>query len=66
MKDYLYPGQKGEGCRKLAKIAILAGMAECIVSYLDISGIRHTVEIEADSLYEAAALAIKAIPAARL
>ena len=29
-----------------------------MVSYLDISGIRHTVEIEADSLYEAAALAL--------
>ncbi len=33
-------------------------MASCVVSYLDISGIRHTVEIEADSLYEAAALAL--------
>lgn len=35
-------------------------MATCVVSYLDISGIRHTVEVEAESLYEAAALAVKA------
>lgn len=39
---------------------MLPAMACCVVSYLDISGIRHTVEIEADSLYEAAALAVKA------
>ena len=35
-------------------------MASCVVSYLDISGIRHTVEVEAESLYEAAALAVHA------
>jgi hypothetical protein len=35
-------------------------MARCIVSYLDISGIRHTVELDASSLYEAAAMALKA------
>ena len=35
-------------------------MAKCFVSYLDLSGIRHQVEVEAASLYEAAALAIKA------
>jgi hypothetical protein len=34
-------------------------MAACVVSYLDTSGIRHTVEVEAQSLYEAAVLAIK-------
>ena len=34
-------------------------MATCIVSYLDTSGIRHTVELEADSLYEAAAVALR-------
>lgn len=33
-------------------------VATCIVSYLDIEGLRHTVEVEADSLYEAAVLAI--------
>ena len=34
-------------------------MSRCVVSYLDTSGIRHTVEVEANSLYEAAVLAIK-------
>jgi hypothetical protein len=34
-------------------------MALCIVSYLDLDGIRHSVEVQADSLYEAAVLAIK-------
>ena len=34
-------------------------MAICIVSYLDTEGLRHTVEVEADSLYEAAVLAIR-------
>jgi hypothetical protein len=34
-------------------------MRSCIVSYLDSSGIRHTVEVQADSLYEAAVLAVK-------
>jgi hypothetical protein len=27
-------------------------MGSCVVSYLDISGIRHTVEVTADSLFE--------------
>jgi hypothetical protein len=35
-------------------------MPSCIVSYLDHSGIRHTVEVDAESLYEAAVLAVKA------
>jgi hypothetical protein len=34
-------------------------MPRCVVSYLDTSGIRHTVEVEAQSLYEAAVLAIR-------
>ncbi len=34
-------------------------MATCVVSYLDTSGIRHTVEVDAQSLYEAAVLAIQ-------
>lgn len=34
-------------------------MASCIVSYLDIEGLRHTVEVEAETLYEAAVLAIR-------
>ncbi len=35
-------------------------MAACIVSYLDISSIRHTVEVQADSLFEAIVLAVVA------
>lgn len=35
-------------------------MATCIVSYLDTEGLRHTVEVEAGSLYEAAVLGIRA------
>jgi len=34
-------------------------MSVCIVSYLDTSGIRHSVQVEAQSLYEAAVLAVK-------
>ena len=34
-------------------------MAACVVSFVDCEGIRHTVEVEAESLFEAAALAIK-------
>jgi hypothetical protein len=33
-------------------------MAKCFVSYLDTLGIRHSVEVEAESLYEAAVLAV--------
>ena len=36
-----------------------AAVAFCIVSYLDTEGLRHTVEVEAESLYEAAVLAIR-------
>ena len=38
-------------------------MAKCFVSYLDISGIRHQVEVEAESMYEAAAFAIQVFKA---
>ena len=34
-------------------------MASCIVSYLDSEGLRHSVEVEAQSLYEAAVLAVR-------
>lgn len=33
-------------------------MRNCVVSYLDTDGIRHTVELEAETLYEAAVLAM--------
>lgn len=35
------------------------GMATCVVSFVDNDGIRHTVEVEAESLFEAAALALR-------
>ena len=31
-------------------------MKHCVVSYIDPGGIRHSVEVQADSIYEAAAL----------
>ena len=34
-------------------------MGSCTVSYLDTEGIRHSVEVEAATLYEAAVLAVK-------
>lgn len=34
-------------------------MASCVVSYVDIEGLRHSVEVEADSLYEAAVFALR-------
>jgi hypothetical protein len=34
-------------------------MARCIVSFLDTEGLRHTVEVEAATLYEAAVLAMR-------
>jgi len=42
-------------------VAVLnsGGMALCLVSYLDTEGLRHTVEVEAQSLYEAAVLACR-------
>ena len=53
-------------CRKwhivrLAKIpenAILRLMAACIVSFVDLDGIRHAVEVEAEGLYEASVLGL--------
>jgi hypothetical protein len=34
-------------------------MKHCIVSFVDFSGIRHSVEVQADSMYEAAATALE-------
>jgi hypothetical protein len=34
-------------------------MPACIVSYVDMEGLRHSVELEAESLYEAAVLAVR-------
>jgi len=35
-------------------------MSTCIVSFLDLDGVRHSVEVEAEGLYEAAVLALVA------
>lgn len=40
-------------------LARLQFMPVCVVSYLDTEGLRHTVEVEAESLYEAAVRAIR-------
>ena len=34
-------------------------MASCVVSYVYTNGLRHSVEVDAESLYEAAAMAIR-------
>jgi hypothetical protein len=36
-----------------------AAMALCVVSYSDTDGLRHSVEVDAASMYEAAVLAIR-------
>ena len=49
---------------RLAKItenAILRLMAACIVSFVDLDGIRHSVEVEAEGLYEASVLGLCAL-----
>jgi len=43
---------------KLAKTAILRRMAACIVSFVDLDRIRHSVEVEAGGLYEASVLGL--------
>jgi hypothetical protein len=46
---------------RLAKIAendILRFMAACTVSFVDLDGIRHSVEVEAEGLYEASVLGL--------
>jgi hypothetical protein len=37
---------------KITENAILRRMAACIVSFVDLDGIRHSVEVEAEGLYE--------------
>jgi hypothetical protein len=43
---------------KIAENAILGPMAACIVSFLDLDGVRHSVEVEAEGLYEASVLGL--------
>jgi len=33
-------------------------MADCIISFVDLDGIRHSVEVQADGLYEASVLGL--------
>jgi hypothetical protein len=46
--------------RKLPKMLNSAVMAACIVSFVDLDGVRHSVEVEADGLYEASVLGLAA------
>jgi hypothetical protein len=43
---------------KITENAILRLMAACIVSFVDLDGIRHAVEVEAEGLYEASVLGL--------
>src|SRR5713101_8191147 len=43
---------------KISENARLRRMAACIVSFLDLEGVRHSVEVEADGLYEASVLGL--------
>jgi hypothetical protein len=45
---------------KISENAILRSMALCIVSFVDLDGVRHSVEIQAEGLYEAAVLGFNA------
>lgn len=45
---------------KITENAILRRMAACVVSFVDLDGIRHSVEVDAEGLYEASVLAIRA------
>ena len=38
-------------------VVILVAVKQCVVSFKDTEGFRHSVEIQAESLYEAAAMA---------
>ena len=38
-------------------------MKRCVVSFIDFGGIRHSVEVQADSMYEAAAAALESFHA---
>ena len=43
---------------QIPESAILRLMAACTVSFVDLDGIRHSVEVEADGLYEASVLGL--------
>ena len=43
---------------KITENAILRPMADCIVSFVDLDGVRHSVEVQAEGLYEAAVVGL--------
>jgi len=43
---------------KISENAKLSRMAACTVSFVDLDGVRHSVEVEAEGLYEASVLGI--------
>ncbi len=43
---------------KISENAKLRRMAACIVSFVDLDGVRHSVEVQADGLYEAGVLGL--------
>ena len=43
---------------KISETGILRPMASCIVSFLDLDGVRHSVEVEAEGLFEASVLGL--------
>jgi hypothetical protein len=43
---------------KIAENATLRRMAACSVSFVDLDGVRHSVEVEAEGLYEASVLGL--------
>ena len=49
-----------------AILFIVPDLRSCTVSFRDALGIHHSVEVSAESLYEAAALALKAFQSAQL
>jgi hypothetical protein len=44
--------------RQLTKMLFSGIKAACVVSFVDLDGIRHSVEVDAQGLYEASALGI--------
>ena len=54
-----HPTRPPTNLSKIIENARLRVVASCVVSYLDTEGLRHSVEVEADSLYEAGVLAIR-------
>lgn len=43
---------------QISENAILRLMAACIVSFVDLDGVRHSVEVQAEGLYEASVLGL--------